>query len=43
MAENTLAGMIFFGAGILITALIITVMNLKKNTRNSNHTETVRK
>lgn len=43
MAENTLAGMIFFAAGIVITALIITVMNLRRTQRGSNHTESVRK
>ena len=30
MAENTLAGILFFGGGINITALIIALMNRKK-------------
>ena len=29
MAENTLAGVLFFGGGIVITALIIALMNRK--------------
>ena len=43
MNENTLAGMIFFGAGIIITALIITLLNLRKTGKGSNRTNTVRK
>ena len=36
MAENTLAGVLFFGGGIVITALIIALMNRKRKRRKLN-------